>query len=90
MIFGGTTGADTKSRAASMPDFHCYCECESGGKKCAMKFCELPKYEHRDWAMSCHKKSGTEMHTSKSAATPAPSDKRSTEKHSHSVFTAQR
>jgi hypothetical protein len=90
MIFGGSTGADTRSRAASMPDFHCYCECESGGKMCAMKFCEIPKYEHRDWAMSCHKKSEMEMHASKPAANGAPSDKRSMEKHPRAILTAQR
>jgi hypothetical protein len=35
----------------------CYCNCEkmSGAKKC-IKICELPQYESRWWAVSCHKK----------------------------------
>jgi len=35
----------------------CYCNCEkmSEGKKCT-KMCELPQYENRWWATSCHKK----------------------------------
>jgi hypothetical protein len=35
----------------------CYCKCEqmAGGKKCT-KMCELPQYENRWWATSCHKK----------------------------------
>jgi hypothetical protein len=35
----------------------CYCNCEkvSGAKKCT-KMCELPQYENRWWAISCHKK----------------------------------
>ena len=36
----------------------CYCHCEqmAGGKKCT-KMCELPQYEGRWRATSCHKKS---------------------------------
>src|ERR1019366_9221476 len=35
----------------------CYCHCEhETGKQCT-KMCELPKYEKRWWANSCHKKS---------------------------------
>jgi hypothetical protein len=35
----------------------CYCKCEhETGKKCT-KMCELPQYENRWWATSCHKKS---------------------------------
>jgi len=36
----------------------CYCQCqhEIGAKKCT-KMCELPQYESRWWANSCHKKS---------------------------------
>lgn len=34
----------------------CYCQCErNGGKKMCTKMCELPKYENRWWANSCHK-----------------------------------
>lgn len=37
--------------------FECYCACNAKDKKdeCA-KMCELPKYEPRWWATSCHKK----------------------------------
>src|SRR6266853_2309457 len=36
----------------------CYCRCEhgAGAKQCA-KMCELPQFENRWWATSCHKKS---------------------------------
>jgi hypothetical protein len=36
----------------------CYCHCEhrAGVKQCT-KMCELPQYESRWWATSCHKKS---------------------------------
>src|SRR5580698_10346544 len=35
----------------------CYCKCEhETGKQCT-KMCELPQYENRWWATSCHKKS---------------------------------
>ena len=35
----------------------CYCQCEreNKGHKCT-KMCELPQYENRWWATSCHKK----------------------------------
>src|SRR5271165_5830329 len=35
----------------------CYCHCayESGMKHCT-KMCELPQYQSRWWAISCHKK----------------------------------
>jgi hypothetical protein len=36
----------------------CYCHCEHGaGAKQCTKMCELPKFENRWWATSCHKKS---------------------------------
>src|SRR6185295_1230960 len=35
----------------------CYCDCDSktGATACS-HMCELPKYENRSWATSCHKK----------------------------------
>ena len=34
----------------------CYCNCEhETGKQCT-KMCEVPQYENRWWATSCHKK----------------------------------
>jgi len=36
----------------------CYCHCDHGaGVKQCTKMCELPQYENRWWATSCHKKS---------------------------------
>src|ERR1700676_3154928 len=36
----------------------CYCQCEHGaGARLCTKMCDLPKYEKRWWATSCHKKS---------------------------------
>jgi hypothetical protein len=39
----------------------CYCDCEekSGAQAC-LHMCELPKYENRPWATSCHKKQDSE------------------------------
>lgn len=39
----------------------CYCECEAqaGARLCA-HMCELPKYEDRPWATSCHKSQDSE------------------------------
>jgi hypothetical protein len=49
----------------------CYCQCEHGaGAKQCRKMCELPKFENRWWATSCHKKSSfakeSELQDSKS------------------------
>ena len=40
----------------------CYCHCEHGtGARQCTKMCELPQYENRWWANSCHKKSPQAM-----------------------------
>jgi len=44
--------------SAKTPLCYCHCEHMDGGKQCT-KMCELPKYENRWWANSCHKKSLT-------------------------------
>ena len=42
------------SKRASM---FCYCECQRREhKRQCTKMCELPKYESRAWAASCHKR----------------------------------
>jgi hypothetical protein len=53
----------TSMRTGGERSLRCYCKCESadGAAECAMKFCELPKYENRWWATSCHKRSATKM-----------------------------
>ena len=51
------------------PHGFCYCGCDKmiGQKRC-LKMCELPKYENRSWATSCHKLSLTP----EAAPAPAP------------------
>jgi hypothetical protein len=43
----------------------CYCHCayESGKKHCT-KMCELPQYQNRWWAVSCHKKNSNAIESS--------------------------
>jgi len=49
----------------------CYCHCayESGMKHCT-KMCELPQYQSRWWAISCHKKNSTANESSSPALNP--------------------
>jgi hypothetical protein len=49
----------------------CYCHCvyESGMKHCT-KMCELPQYQNRWWAISCHKKGPTASGSSSPALNP--------------------
>jgi hypothetical protein len=44
----------TLLQPAKSPLCYCHCEKMNGGKQCT-KMCELPKYENRWWAISCHK-----------------------------------
>jgi len=50
--------------------FKCYCQCEANGgmAMCPKKMCELPKYESRWWATSCHKRAESPA----VSGTPAP------------------
>jgi len=52
--------------SAKTPLCYCHCEQMNGGKQCT-KMCELPQYENRWWASSCHKKSAM----AKDAVAPA-------------------
>jgi hypothetical protein len=57
----------------------CYCHCayESGKTHCT-KMCELPQYQNRWWAVSCHKKSSSANESS----SPAPNNgSRKTNRH---------
>jgi len=49
----------------------CYCHCsyESGAKHCT-KMCELPQFESRWWAVSCHKKNPTASESSPAGTAP--------------------
>jgi hypothetical protein len=51
---------------SNMPLCYCHCAHESGMKHCT-KMCDLPQYEKRWWANSCHKKTAA----AKQSATPA-------------------
>jgi len=57
----------------------CYCHCanESGMKHCT-KMCELPQYQNRWWAASCHKKNPTASLPSSQA--PAPESRKTNRK----------
>jgi hypothetical protein len=46
----------TSTSGAKTPLCYCHCEHMNGGKQCT-KMCELPQYENRWWANSCHKNS---------------------------------
>jgi len=49
----------------------CYCHCayETGKTHCT-KMCELPQFENRWWAITCHKKNSTASESSSPATTP--------------------
>ncbi|MFZ0819920.1 MAG: hypothetical protein WAM91_07610 [Candidatus Acidiferrales bacterium] len=66
--------ADTHgAQVSSTPQFRCYCQCEAKGEHhvCPMKMCDLPKYENRWWAVSCHKPAPES--STKKEQPPAPS-----------------
>ena len=44
------------------PLCYCHCEHETGEKQCT-KMCELPQYENRWWATSCHKKNSRQANS---------------------------
>jgi|SRR5579864_2626553 len=48
----------TAVSASKTPMCYCHCEHEAGARQCT-KMCELPQYENRWWATSCHKKSSS-------------------------------
>lgn len=52
--------------------FKCYCQCEgqNGMASCPKKMCELPKYESRWWATSCHKRAAEPSVSKAPAAQP--------------------
>ena len=58
--------ADRPSREASgRTKTSCYCRCSTREmKQECTKMCELPKYENRSWATSCHKRAAKHQHQS--------------------------
>jgi hypothetical protein len=57
----------------SAKQFKCYCQCEGhdGMASCPKKMCELPKYEGRWWATSCHKPAAVPSVSKQPAAQPS-------------------
>jgi hypothetical protein len=68
-VSAGALANESPTLISSTKSPLCYCHCEqmNGGKQCT-KMCELPQYENRWWAASCHKKSTA----AKDAVAPAP------------------
>jgi len=60
---------------ASSAQKTCYCDCDKqAGALICMHMCDLPKYENRPWANSCHKNQDNEI-SEPSAAPGAHSSK---------------
>jgi len=53
--------------------FKCYCQCEgqNGMATCPKKMCDLPKYESRWWATSCHKRAAEPASSKEPAVQPS-------------------
>jgi hypothetical protein len=75
---------NTQSAASETPAFRCYCECESHGSICPKKMCDLPKYEKRWWATSCHKREVSP------AASQSPVKQPSGASHTHEILNAKK
>ncbi len=58
---------------AAAKQFKCYCQCEGhdGMASCPKKMCEIPKYETRWWATSCHKRAAMPSVSKEPAAQPS-------------------
>src|SRR5437879_13462568 len=61
VLLGTASGAALANQSPTLvsgprtPMCYCHCEHGAGAKQCA-KMCELPQYEKRWWATSCHKR----------------------------------
>jgi hypothetical protein len=78
--------ADTRNpQASSTPGFRCYCRCESKGEHhiCPKEMCDLPKYENRWWAVSCHKPAAQPSTKKDQPSAPAKG-------HTHAILNAKR
>jgi hypothetical protein len=60
----------------AMPLCYCHCADETGVKHCT-KMCELPQYQDRWWAISCHRKNST------TSETPSPVSDQGSKKTNH-------
>lgn len=61
--------APTLLSGPATPLCYCHCAYETGMKHCT-KMCELPQYQHRWWAISCHKKNSTASQSSSPTSNP--------------------
>ena len=60
----------------------CYCQCDAQARApVCLHMCELPKYENRSWAASCHKKQDSE----RSAPSGAPGVRSTKDNHVQQV-----
>jgi hypothetical protein len=61
ILMGSVSAAALANQASALrsgtatPLCYCHCVYETGLKHCT-KMCELPQYQDRWWAISCHKK----------------------------------
>jgi hypothetical protein len=61
--------APTLGSGPAMPLCYCHCAHETGMKHCT-KMCELPQYQNRWWAISCHKKHSIAIESSSPVSDP--------------------
>src|SRR5579863_157292 len=71
IVSGAALANQPQTLAPGAPTPLCYCQCayESGAKHCT-KMCELPQFQNRWWAVSCHKKNSTATGSSTPALSP--------------------
>ncbi len=69
--FANTLSPYTAQRSKTL----CYCRCDNKKQKPeCIKMCELPKYENRWWATSCHKASPMPAHRGPESRPHSPKD----------------
>jgi hypothetical protein len=71
IVSGAALASQPSNLTPDAPSPLCYCHCayEGGAKHCT-KMCELPQFENRWWAVSCHKKNSTASGSSAPALRP--------------------
>ena len=72
LAFCSPLWSDARIRTgASSAQKMCYCDCDmQAGAPVCTHMCDLPKYENRPWANSCHKKQDSELSQPSSAPNP--------------------
>src|SRR6266851_9071676 len=75
ILLGTVSAAALANQAPILLSRHatplCYCHCahETGMKHCT-KMCELPQFQNRWWAISCHKKNSPAIESSSPTSNP--------------------